>query len=204
MSLRTIFNNLTAGNQSLSLLDQQFADFGNWVVIPCTASGTNNISLTPMPLTSSLPSYGFMNLFAFIGSGNSTGPVFAAFDGLPSLPVYSFDGVTQIGSGGVRINFPYFLQYSPSLNNGNGGFYLLPVGGSLTSFPTAAVIVYASSPPPAGFLACNGQAVSRATYSALFAIIGTSYGAGDGSTTFNVPDQGRTPGIPFGTYVIKT
>lgn len=39
-----------------------------------------------------------------------------------------------------------------------------------------------------GFLLCNGQAVSRTDYSALYALIGTSFGAGDGSTTFNVPD----------------
>ena len=41
---------------------------------------------------------------------------------------------------------------------------------------------------PSGFLECNGAAVSRTTYSALFAIVGTTYGAGDGSSTFNVPD----------------
>jgi len=49
---------------------------------------------------------------------------------------------------------------------------------------------------PAGWLFCNGQAVSRTTYSALFGVISTTYGVGDGSTTFNVPDlRGR---IPFG------
>jgi microcystin-dependent protein len=41
---------------------------------------------------------------------------------------------------------------------------------------------------PSGFLECDGSAVSRSTYAALFAVIGTTYGAGDGSTTFNVPD----------------
>jgi len=45
---------------------------------------------------------------------------------------------------------------------------------------------------PAGWLACGGQAVSRSTYAALFLAIGTLYGAGNGSTTFNVPDlRGR-------------
>lgn len=45
---------------------------------------------------------------------------------------------------------------------------------------------------PAGWLACQGQAVNRATYAALFAAIGTQFGAGDGATTFNVPDgRGR-------------
>ena len=42
--------------------------------------------------------------------------------------------------------------------------------------------------PPSGFLECNGAAVSRSTYSALFAIVGTTYGAGNGSTTFTLPD----------------
>jgi microcystin-dependent protein len=41
---------------------------------------------------------------------------------------------------------------------------------------------------PSGFLECNGAAVSRSTYSALFAIVGTTYGAGDGASTFNLPD----------------
>ena len=47
---------------------------------------------------------------------------------------------------------------------------------------------------PDGYLMCDGSAVSRTTYAALFAAIGTTYGAGDGSTTFNLPDlQGRFP-----------
>ena len=50
------------------------------------------------------------------------------------------------------------------------------------------------STPPAGWLLCNGQAVSRTTYAKLFAAIGTAYGVGDNSTTFNLPDlKGRVP-----------
>lgn len=55
--------------------------------------------------------------------------------------------------------------------------------------PTGAVEMFAGSVVPAGWLLCNGQALSRTTYAALFAAIGTSYGAGDGSTTFNVPNM---------------
>ena len=52
---------------------------------------------------------------------------------------------------------------------------------------------------PAGFLKCDGQAVSRSTYADLFALIGSAYGDGDHSTTFNVPDfRGRSP-IGIGT-----
>lgn len=52
----------------------------------------------------------------------------------------------------------------------------------------AAVIPYAAPNAPTGWLLCDGQAVSRTTYATLFSLIGTTYGAGDGSTTFNVPD----------------
>lgn len=48
--------------------------------------------------------------------------------------------------------------------------------------------IIAQSTAPAGFLKCNGAAISRTSYAALFAIIGTRFGSGDGSTTFNLPD----------------
>lgn len=58
--------------------------------------------------------------------------------------------------------------------------------------PTGTVNPFAGSVEPAGWLLCYGQAISRTTYAALFAVIGTTYGVGDGSTTFNVPDlRGR-------------
>ena len=61
------------------------------------------------------------------------------------------------------------------------------------TLPVATVLDYAGSSAPAGFLLCDGSAVSRTTYAALFATIGTIYGVGDGSTTFNLPDaRGRT------------
>lgn len=57
---------------------------------------------------------------------------------------------------------------------------------------TGMFFQYGGSSAPTGYLLCDGSAVSRATYAALFTVIGTSYGAGDGSTTFNLPDgRGR-------------
>lgn len=56
--------------------------------------------------------------------------------------------------------------------------------------PTGSVFHLAGNSVPAGFLACNGQLVSRTTYAALFAVVGTLYGAGDGVSTFAVPDMG--------------
>lgn len=66
-------------------------------------------------------------------------------------------------------------------------------GGTLSATVTAgaitgAVTQYAGSTAPSGYKECNGDAISRTTYSDLYAIIGTTFGAGNGSTTFNLPD----------------
>lgn len=54
------------------------------------------------------------------------------------------------------------------------------------------ILPFGGTSVPTGFLLCYGQAISRSTYADLFAVVGTTYGAGDGSTTFNVPDlRGR-------------
>lgn len=55
--------------------------------------------------------------------------------------------------------------------------------------PTGVVLPFAGATAPTGWLLCAGQIVSRATYAALFAVIGTAHGAGDGSTTFALPDM---------------
>ncbi len=64
----------------------------------------------------------------------------------------------------------------------------------LWSGMTGTVLPFAGAAAPNGWLLCYGQAVSRTDYAILFGIIGTTFGAGDGSTTFNVPDlRGRVP-----------
>lgn len=55
--------------------------------------------------------------------------------------------------------------------------------------PTGSILPYGGSTAPTGWLLCNGGTISRTTYENLFAVIGTSYGAGDGSTTFNLPNS---------------
>lgn len=60
--------------------------------------------------------------------------------------------------------------------------------GSASLVPTGIIFNFAGSAAPTGWLLCNGNAVSRTTYASLFAVIGTTYGSGDGSTTFNLPD----------------
>jgi microcystin-dependent protein len=64
--------------------------------------------------------------------------------------------------------------------------------GDNAVIPSGAIMPYAGASAPTGFLLCDGSAVSRTTYAALFAVLGNTHGQGDGSTTFNIPDyRGR-------------
>lgn len=67
------------------------------------------------------------------------------------------------------------------------------------TLPTGAMIDFAGSSAPSGFLLCDGSPVSRFTYGTLFGIISTTWGAGDGSTTFNVPDSRNRVSVGKGT-----
>jgi microcystin-dependent protein len=90
-------------------------------------------------------------------------------------------------------------------NDGSGNAIQITQGGTLyppvvVGIPTGIMFPYGGTVAPSGYLLCNGAAVSRTTYSDLFTTLGTAFGIGDGSTTFNLPDtQGRAP-IGVGTY----
>ena len=99
---------------------------------------------------------------------------------------------------------PFVSLKSPSSLSGNidltlpssivsGGFMQTDASGNLSfqivaGVPSGAVFCIAVATVPTGYLECNGAAVSRTTFAALFAVIGTQYGAGNGSSTFNIPD----------------
>ena len=86
-----------------------------------------------------------------------------------------------------------------SVNAVNSDGSLLRVaGGTLyADAPIGTISPFGGSAIPSGYLLCNGQAVSRASYKELFAVIGVAFGSGDGSTTFNVPDlrEATTKGV---------
>lgn len=69
------------------------------------------------------------------------------------------------------------------------------VGGAFV--PAGSLTAYCGQTAPTGWLLCHGQEISRTQYSDLFAALGTTYGSGDGSTTFNLPDlRGRVIAAP--------
>lgn len=82
------------------------------------------------------------------------------------------------------------------LVNISGEVQELPAGDTTagaTAAPTGTVLDFAGSSVPTGFLECDGSAVSRTTYSALFGVVGTLWGVGDGTTTFNLPNLQGLP-----------
>jgi microcystin-dependent protein len=73
------------------------------------------------------------------------------------------------------------------------------------AIPPGAVMMWSTASAPTGWLLCNGSAVSRTTYAALFALIGTTFGVGDNSTTFNLPNyNNRAPVGAGGLYALGT
>ena len=103
-------------------------------------------------------------------------------------------------------NDPIIGQYALIIGNGTGSgpgteqvvrsnAATIDWMGNYIGQAMAGIIqMFAGATPPTGWLVCDGSAISRTTYATLFAAIGTTWGAGDGSTTFNIPDlRGRTP-----------
>ena len=83
--------------------------------------------------------------------------------------------------------------------NTDGNINLSLIGADST--PVGTIVDFAGRNVPNGYLLCNGQTVSRSTYARLFAVIGTTYGTGDGSTTFALPNfSGRVAQGPNGSW----
>ena len=92
--------------------------------------------------------------------------------------------VGDSGSGGTKGLVP-----APAAGDAAAAKVLTAAGTWGAGVPVGSVTMYAANTAPTGWLECNAAAVSRTTYAALFAVIGTTFGVGDGSTTFNLPES---------------
>jgi microcystin-dependent protein len=149
-----------------------------------TTLGTGNITLGPAVS-------GFLT---FSGSGATNGE---------TIPYAISDSSnSETGNGVYTVSGTYgSLVRATVINSTNSGNAISLSGNAVVSItpntttfsvPTGTLLQYAAATAPTGYLICNGTAVSRTTYSALFAVLSTTYGTGDGSTTFNLPDlRGR-------------
>jgi microcystin-dependent protein len=121
---------------------------------------------------------------------NGAGPVTLSVDSQTPKPLRSSPGV-ELLAGTLIQGTPYVA----TLNNTDGAFYLHGFYGNAYNIPLAGLLPFvATSVPNSSFAFPYGQAISRTTYSTLFAQLSTNFGVGDGSTTFNIPDlRGRVP-----------
>jgi microcystin-dependent protein len=139
------------------------------------------------------------NSVAADGQTTMTGPLKAA-SGTVSAPGVTFAsdtdcGLYRIGANniGVAANGAKVLDVATTGLTVTGDINATTVKqAGVALLPLGMVLPYAGLTEPAGYLFCYGQAVSRTTYAALYAIVADTYGAGDASTTFNLPDlRGR-------------
>jgi microcystin-dependent protein len=111
-------------------------------------------------------------------------------DGLGAKPLRISPNV-ELVDGALIQGTPYVAVY----NNSDGAFYLRGFSGAPYQIPVGGLMPYlGTTAPNSAFALPFGQAISRTTYASLFSLIGTTFGSGDGSTTFNIIDlRGRLP-----------
>jgi len=155
---------------SLYLTDDAVADAINTLYAASPAKITVSGAAAPFPRATGVPEL-------LHGDGSPEGIVYA---GQGSLYM------RRDNTGGAQL---YQKSTGIHLNTG-----WIALAGAVVTTPTGALHMYGGATAPTGWLLCDGSAVSRATYADLFGAVGTTFGAGDGSTTFNVPDmRGRVP-----------
>ena len=146
-------------------------------LVVSSVSGTNTITGTVSPTPTA---YASGMKFRLIPANSNTGAATFNASSLGARNIF-LNGAALVGYE-LRKNCPVELVYDGTQFNIVSGAH----GGDGTAIAT--VKAHAGSTTPNGYLACDGSAVSRTTYADLFAVVSTTYGVGDGSTTFNVPD----------------
>ena len=130
--------------------------------------------------------------------GNTAPAASTASFGVPANAVVrvSATGVANVIIGDKTATSAYNLDVRGTANVGALTATTIADAAGGGPVPPGAVIPYGGATAPTGYLLCNDAAVSRTTYSVLFAVISTAFGTGDGSTTFNVPSMGDR--LPLG------
>ena len=170
-------------------------------IIPCptvafSGSGPVSISITGSSNSPKVSSYQLATTYIFISPQTVTGPftiqdVTSGPTSLASLTLLNNPGANATTVASLTAGQICIVSYDPSSN----AFVLVnaPPPVNTSGVPSGMIMWWTTQTPPANWLACNGAAVSRSTYAELNAIAaaasyGAPYGAGDGSTTFNVPN----------------
>ena len=115
----------------------------------------------------------------FTGTVDSAGDIVMGGTGVLKLPSGTTAQRPTAATGQIRFN-----TTTVEFEGYNGSAW----GGLASGVPVGTILAHAANTPPSGFLECNGSNISRSTYATLFSTISTTFGVGDGSSTFALPD----------------
>ena len=154
---------------STNLLKIRNSSNNGWLVLGSLtdAAHTNNFGLA----TKADPD--------FTGTVDSAGDIVMGGTGALKLPSGTTAQRPTAATGQIRFN-----NTTTEFEGYNGSAW----GGLASGVPVGTILAHAANTPPSGFLECNGTAISRSTYATLFSTISTTFGVGDGSSTFALPD----------------
>ena len=154
---------------STNLLKIRNSSNNGWLVLGSLtdAAHTNNFGLA----TKASPD--------FTGTVDSAGDIVMAGTGALKLPNGTTAQRPTAATGQIRFN-----STTTEFEGYNGSAW----GGLASGVPVGTILAHAANTPPTGFLECNGSNISRSTYATLFSAISTTFGVGDGSSTFALPD----------------
>ena len=154
---------------STNLLKIRNSSNNGWLVLGSLtdAAHTNNFGLA----TKASPD--------FTGTVDSAGDIVMGGTGALKLPNGTTAQRPTAATGQIRFN-----STTTEFEGYNGSAW----GGLASGVPVGTILAHAANTPPSGFLECNGSNISRSTYATLFSTISTTFGVGDGSSTFALPD----------------
>jgi microcystin-dependent protein len=170
-----------------------YIDPTNHLWVPPLGGGTGTMAANPTTDLGSVP----QSVITVTGAGTITS--FGSSAKLGTLKILVFSSSLTLGYNATSMILPTASNITTAAGDaamalylGSGNWqvvsYQSASGAALNPVPTGTVVAFAGSTPPSGFIPCDGRALSRTTFAALFAAIGTTWGAGDGFTTFNAPD----------------
>ena len=140
------------------------------------------------------------------GNFNVNGTLTAS--GITDTGALSASSLTVSGAASLATGSISGIMTGPTATTGTNTTQLATtafVNASITANPgvlTGSLLMWPTASAPSGYLACDGTAVSRTTYASLFAVVSTTFGTGDGTTTFNLPNY--TNRMPYGTTLGAT
>jgi len=178
----------TPSDADLNQISKSFAEYAASSTFYTDSGSANDYTLTSIDSLEAPASYVDGMTVRFRTANANTGASVVNVATLGDIDITQSDGTSNLTAGQISTTQDTILRYDSVL-----GVFIIPYINPSNLVPIGTIITFAGSAPsgpyvPSGFLHANGATISRTVYSALFSAIRDVFGAGDGTTTFNIPD----------------